>query len=173
MLVYINWFDEQDGKLGVNDYSIIENFNYDTDLYEGVATDVQPSYIDSLDGVTARKQGGIMPLFYKYQISTGKDFMKALGWEEEFNDFIREMKEEGTIYGDKTVYWDTPYGEAKVKLEFDGTGLIYVKPATYENWDIDKDNDYFFSVMVWMDEEEQTPMSFFWYIFEDLTNVLR
>jgi len=66
--------------------------------------------------------------------------------------------------GEKAVRLDTPYGTAKVRMEFDGSGLIYCKPEASENWDIDKDNDYFLDVMVWM-ENENAPMSFFWYIY--------
>ena len=161
---HFNWFDEQDGELGVDNYSIFANFDYDTDLYQSLATDVKPSYIKLLDEDTAKKQGGIMPLFYKYQISTGKDFMTALGWEEELNNFIEEIKEDDTYAGKKAVRLDTPYGTAKVWMEFDGTGLISYKPTTSENWSIDNDNDYFLDVMVWM-ENENAPMTFFWYIY--------
>lgn len=159
-----NWFDEQDGKAGFDNYSIYANFDYDTDLYQDLATDVKPSYVKVLDEETAKKQGGIMPLFYKYQICTGKDFMTALGWEEELNNFIEEIKEDDNYVGEKAVRLDTPYGTAKVRMEFDGSGLIYCKPEASENWDIDKDNDYFLDVMVWM-ENENAPMSFFWYIY--------
>ncbi|MDY2699111.1 MAG: hypothetical protein SOV61_06150 [Lachnospiraceae bacterium] len=166
---YFNWFDEQDGELGTDNYSIFAQFNYETDLYQSLATDVKPSYIKLLDEDTAKKQGGIMPLFYKYQISTGKDFMTALGWEDELNKFINEIKEDYTYVGEKAVRLDTPYGTAKVRMEFDGTGLIYCKPAASENWDIDKDDDYYLNVMVWM-ENENAPMSFFWYIYRGTNN---
>lgn len=162
-----NWFDEQDGKAGFDNYSIYANFDYDTDLYQDLATDVKPSYVKLLDEETAKKQGGIMPLFYKYQICTGKDFMTALGWEDELNNFIEEIKEDDNYVGEKAIRLDTPYGTAKVRMEFDGTGLIYMKPTTSENWDIYKDNDYFLDVMVWM-ENENAPMSFFWYIYRGM-----
>lgn len=166
---HFNWFDEQDGELGVDNYSIFAQFNYDTDLYQSLATDVKPSYIKLLNEDTAKKQGGIMPLFYKYQISTGKDFMTALGWEDELNNFINEIKEDYTYVGEKAVRLDTPYGTAKVRMEFDGTGLIYCKPTASENWDIDKDDEYYLNVMVWM-ENENAPMSFFWYIYRGTNN---
>lgn len=153
---HFNWFDEQDGELGADNYSIFAKFDYDTDLYQSLSTDVRPSYIKQLDEDTAKKQGGVMPLFCKYQIITGKDFMTALGWEDELNNFVKEIKEDDSYVGEKAVRLDTPYGTAKVRIELNCSGDM--------DLDIDNNKDYFLNVMVWM-ENENAPMSFFWYIY--------